>query len=208
MSEMHYQQVTVAQVIERADIGRSTFYAHFETKDELLEDMCTEMFQHIFEGVNEFCVTHAELETSDLAGKLAHLLYHMRDSHSGVCGKLVREGEPHFTACFERHLETLFERELVGRDRNAGACGQAGLPCAAGSGQEDGAVAGTGPSLAAAAAGHDGGRSSSVEVPKSLAVAIAVAAFSRTVGWWFARGAADVPEDVAAWFVAAIGAEE
>ena len=44
MAEQHYSEVTVAQVIKRADIGRSTFYAHFETKDELLNQMCVEMF--------------------------------------------------------------------------------------------------------------------------------------------------------------------
>ena len=37
MSESHYSQLTVAQIIDRADVGRSTFYAHFETKDELAD---------------------------------------------------------------------------------------------------------------------------------------------------------------------------
>ena len=65
LTQEHYGSVTVAQIIERADIGRSTFYAHFETKDELLSQMCAEMFAHIFEGVNERCTTHANLETED-----------------------------------------------------------------------------------------------------------------------------------------------
>lgn len=95
MAEQHYSEVTVAQVIKRADIGRSTFYAHFETKDELLNQMCVEMFTHIFEGVDEHCVTHATLEAKDLTGMLAHLLYHLRDTHHGICGKLLGEGEPH-----------------------------------------------------------------------------------------------------------------
>lgn len=111
MSEEHYREVTVAQIIERADIGRSTFYAHFETKDDLLSSMCTEMFDHIFEGVNAYCVTHQELQTADLAGKLAHLLYHLRDTHSGVCGKLIREGEPYFTAYFQDQLRVLIDAE-------------------------------------------------------------------------------------------------
>ena len=111
MAERHYSQVTVAQIIERADIGRSTFYAHFETKDDLLRSMCTEMFDHIFEGVNAYCVTHQELQTADLAGKLAHLLYHLRDTHSGVCGKLIREGEPYFTAYFQDQLRVLIDAE-------------------------------------------------------------------------------------------------
>lgn len=110
MSEEHYRSVTVAQVIDRADVGRSTFYAHFETKDDLLDEMCREMFDHVFEGVNEYCVTHPKLATESLEGKLAHLLYHLRDAHSGVCGKLIQEGEPHFTSYFESRLATLLER--------------------------------------------------------------------------------------------------
>ena len=113
MSEMHYSAVTVVQIIERADIGRSTFYAHFETKEDLLDDMCTDMFAHVFEGVNEYCVGHEDLDALDLAGKLAHLLYHLRDSYNGVCSKLIAEGEPHFTARFKQELETLFAREAA-----------------------------------------------------------------------------------------------
>ena len=110
MARHHYSAVTVAQIIEQADVGRSTFYAHFETKDDLLDQMCREMFDHIFEGVNETCETHPTLVTKTLEGKLAHLLYHLRDTHGGVCGKLVREGEPHFTAYFESLLEVLFRK--------------------------------------------------------------------------------------------------
>lgn len=115
MAEQHYSEVTVAQVIKRADIGRSTFYAHFETKDELLNQMCVEMFTHIFEGVDEHCVTHATLEAKDLTGMLAHLLYHLRDTHHSICGKLLGEGEPHFTAYFKLRLADLFTREMPKR---------------------------------------------------------------------------------------------
>jgi len=160
MSTEHYQQVTVAQIIERADIGRSTFYAHFETKDDLLQDMCQDMFDHIFEGVNELCETHAGLETADLAGKLAHLLYHLRDTHKGVCGKLVKEGEPHFTAYFDQQLSVLIEREAP---------------------------------------------ASPAGVPLRLAVEVRVAAFLRTVSWWFENGATDTPEDLAHWFCTVMG---
>jgi AcrR family transcriptional regulator len=109
MQDAHYSTITVAQIIDRADIGRSTFYAHFETKDELLDQMCVEMFDHIFEGVNAQCVTHSTLETNDLEGLLAHLLYHLRDTHGAVCGKLLKEGEPHFVGYFRMQLRRLFE---------------------------------------------------------------------------------------------------
>ena len=43
-----YSALTVQEIIDEADISRSTFYAHFETKDELLKAMCTDIFGHVF----------------------------------------------------------------------------------------------------------------------------------------------------------------
>lgn len=33
-----YEEVTVQEILDRADVGRSTFYAHYENKDVLLVD--------------------------------------------------------------------------------------------------------------------------------------------------------------------------
>ena len=51
LSEESYSRITIQTIIDRANIGRSTFYSHFQTKDDLLNAMCTELFRHIIDGV-------------------------------------------------------------------------------------------------------------------------------------------------------------
>lgn len=36
MMEKRYEKITVQEIIDRADVGRSTFYNHYEDKDDLL----------------------------------------------------------------------------------------------------------------------------------------------------------------------------
>lgn len=38
MAEKRYESISVQEILERADIGRSTFYTHFRDKNELLID--------------------------------------------------------------------------------------------------------------------------------------------------------------------------
>lgn len=113
--EERYDRITVAQIIERADIGRSTFYAHFATKDELLDEMCEQMFAHVFDGVDANGHTHETTQSPTLEGTLAHLLCHLRDSYRGTCGKLLAEGEPRFTQQFCDRLAKVLAPRLPER---------------------------------------------------------------------------------------------
>ena len=36
LKKENYSKITVQQIIDLADVGRTTFYTHFETKDALL----------------------------------------------------------------------------------------------------------------------------------------------------------------------------
>jgi len=50
LRERDYDQIGIGDIIERADVGRSTFYAHYEDKDDLLvgglEEQLDDINQH------------------------------------------------------------------------------------------------------------------------------------------------------------------
>lgn len=53
MQEKRYTAITVKDIIERADVGRSTFYMHCRDKEDLLEDGLDEMIQQFYLGAPE-----------------------------------------------------------------------------------------------------------------------------------------------------------
>ena len=84
LAKKDFNQITVGEIIERADVGRATFYAHFETKDFLLKELCAELFCHIFDALEEGGGQHKHIfECDTTAPMILHLLQHLQknDNH-------------------------------------------------------------------------------------------------------------------------------
>lgn len=104
-----YEAITVQQIIDEANIGRSTFYAHFETKDELLRAMCTDIFDHVF-SVEHSHQQQPGWEQTNLERKLSHVLYHLQEDHHKLRGMLKSDSGEVFMRYFKEYLAVLFRK--------------------------------------------------------------------------------------------------
>lgn len=110
LENKRFESLTVQEIIDEANIGRSTFYAHFETKDDLLKEMCTDLFQHIFSDRLPQEADHAYSSGSpNLELKLGHILYHLRENKSNLKGILGGESGDMFMRFLKKYLRDLFE---------------------------------------------------------------------------------------------------
>jgi len=113
LEKKRFENITVQEIIDEANIGRSTFYAHFETKDELLRSMCTEIFQHVFtqelpQETDRGC--NADIRSLEL--KLGHILYHLQENQLNLKGLLASESGELFMSFLKDYLRDLFSRYL------------------------------------------------------------------------------------------------
>lgn len=108
-----FSNITVQEIIDEANIGRSTFYSHFETKDELLRAMCTDIFTHIFSDELTIEQTHDfSSENDSLKQKIAHILYHLKDNKRDIIGILSCESGELFMKYFKEYLIDMFTQYI------------------------------------------------------------------------------------------------
>jgi len=105
-----FEHITVQEIIDEANVGRSTFYAHFETKDALLQAMCTDIFHHVFSDELNSEKTHDfSMNNLDLQSKLTHILYHFKDNEKDMKSLLASASGALFVDYFQKYLRQIFE---------------------------------------------------------------------------------------------------
>ena len=86
LTEKSYGKITVQDIIDRADVGRTTFYTHFETKEDLLKALCEELFGHIVDSALDSANTRGLYsDKAAPASVFCHLLQHLREN-DGIAG--------------------------------------------------------------------------------------------------------------------------
>ena len=113
LTKKDFDKITVGEIIEEADVGRATFYSHFETKDFLLKDFCEELFCHIFDAEKKDGNGHTHIfscDDSDTA--ILHLFCHLQKNDNNVLALLSSRNNELFLRYFKNNLYSLVESHL------------------------------------------------------------------------------------------------
>lgn len=100
LAEKSADKITVTEIAELADIGKSTFYTHFETKEHLVQYICEDFFHHL--RGNEYSDIHPDLEQM-----LMHLLMHIHDEKNHIL-ILIKDENMIFNQFFINYLDDMF----------------------------------------------------------------------------------------------------
>ena len=108
-----YEKITIQDIIEKADVGRSTFYAHFETKDELLHSICSELLSHIVHAAHDGSHTHGLKECDEKPlSVFCHRLKHLQENDHNIMRLLACESNKIFIGYFSRLVEEVVRTQL------------------------------------------------------------------------------------------------
>jgi len=113
LSKKDFNQITVGEIINAADVGRATFYAHFETKDHLLKVFCEELFCHLFDTESEQHPEHRHIfDCSGSAPVFLHLLQHLQKNDNNILILLSSRNNELFLRYFRSELDRLVESHM------------------------------------------------------------------------------------------------
>lgn len=120
LAQQDYDRITVGQILEKADISRATFYAHFETKDYLLKALCEELFAHVFEAESGND-PHGRIFDCDAPDSVfLHLFSHLQKNDNNILELLSSRNNDLFLRYFKTNLTQLVERQIsLFQDRKA-----------------------------------------------------------------------------------------
>ena len=116
-----YASITTSEIIERAGIGRSTFYAHYHGKDDVLRAVVQSICDHVLSPVgpesgHDFSGHH----TSEAL--IEHTLLHLRERESGIRALVFSDSAGVLARCLREqlvaHIENMLPHALPG---NAGS---------------------------------------------------------------------------------------
>lgn len=113
LSEKNISKITMGEIIDRADVGRATFYAHFPTKDFLVKELCEDLFCHIFDATKPQPHHHLHIFQCDAPDSVfLHLFQHLSRNDHHILELLTGRNNQLFSGYFKDGLTELMKHQL------------------------------------------------------------------------------------------------
>ncbi len=111
LDERGYARMTVQEILDVADVGRATFYSHFQGKEGVLNAFVTSVIEHVVvpEGAEP---GHDFTNRGGIASQVEHALRHVEEHRHAVQALLLGGGSKEFVDAL-RHAAFIRLRQIA-----------------------------------------------------------------------------------------------
>ncbi len=110
MQEKRYDSITVQDIIDRANVGRSTFYAHYQDKEDLVNSNLKEILDDLSQHIDDNAPDNQQIMPTLALFKHVQEQQHLFAAMKGGRGLdlLLEKGQVYWSKKIEIQLQSLF----------------------------------------------------------------------------------------------------
>ncbi len=112
-----YDKMTVEDILQESGVSRSTFYTHFRTKEDVLDSISANIFEHVFSHSLTVEETHDFSKSSifDYSHLITHIFYHLHDEKELITAILGSSSRNAFLHDMRESVMPIIERLILDR---------------------------------------------------------------------------------------------
>ncbi|MCR5078719.1 MAG: TetR/AcrR family transcriptional regulator [Bacilli bacterium] len=106
-----YENISVSDIIAESKVARSTFYAHYKSKDDVLIGLCNHIFEHVFSSnlSKEEGHDFSSVPAFDYRHIVVHTFYHFKEDEE-LIGAIFQSNASHiFVTALKKEAYPLIE---------------------------------------------------------------------------------------------------
>jgi len=109
-----YSSISVSEIIDEANVGRSTFYAHFDSRDALMEALCSELFDHVIVSAIDTTHSHGLYSDGTAPDSISlHILQHLTENHHPLLTLAAGENSEIFSRYFKTGMKEVVRKTML-----------------------------------------------------------------------------------------------
>ena len=105
LNRKKYSQIAIREIADLADVGRSTVYSHFETKEDILTSMCREIFENLLAA--------GHVNSNDTQAIIVALFTHIKENKKVITGIFSSEGTDVFVEFCNQYFGRMLEAQWL-----------------------------------------------------------------------------------------------